>query len=73
MTYRYRTVAGVFEIVPRRHRWHILFEGQDLGGYATARQAADSVAAGLSFFPSNGVDPGTLSISHELRDWAASI
>lgn len=47
--------------------------GESLGSYDSPRQAADAVAAGLVFLPSNGVDPGTLSIPHGLRDWAASI
>lgn len=50
-----------------------MYNGESLGSYDSPRQAADSVAAGLTFFPSNGVDPGTLSIPDDLRDWATSI
>jgi hypothetical protein len=52
---------------------HVLCDGESLGTYDTPRQAADAVASGLTWLPSSGVDPGELSISHELGEWVASI
>lgn len=67
--YLYRTRAGVFSIVLRDDRWHVIFDGDSLGSYETPMQAADDLAGGHTFSPSAGVDTATLNIPADLSEW----
>jgi hypothetical protein len=70
--YVYRTSKGPFYIVQRGDRWHILYDGENLGNHHSARAAASELSGGHTDFPSNGVDPGTLSIPEDLAEWEFS-
>ena len=72
MVYTFQTARGPFQIVQQGDRWHVMYEGESLGGYHSARAAASSVSGGHTSFPSNGIDPGALSIPEDLGDWEAS-
>lgn len=68
--WRLRTRRGTFEI--RQHpngRWHVLFESESLGAYATPAMALDDLAGGHTFWPSAGFDPSELGIPDDLGDW----
>ena len=65
----YRTRAGVFSIVNRAERWHVMFDNDSLGGYASPQQAAEDLAGGHTTWPSNGIDPSTLGIPADLGEW----
>ncbi|HYG23353.1 MAG TPA: hypothetical protein VEH04_11270 [Verrucomicrobiae bacterium] len=67
----FNTSAGEFTIVEHDGRFHPYFDGQDLGSYETARQAAAELAAGNTFIPSPGIDPASLGIPDDLRAWKA--
>lgn len=61
--------AGLFAIRLDRHgRWHVMFEDEDLGSYATAPQACDDLVGGHTWFPSCG-DPSRQQLPDEVGDW----
>ena len=68
--YSFATPRGTFYIVPRGNRWHIVYEGEDLGSYISPGAAADDLAGGHTFSPSNGVDPSALGIPADVVDWS---
>jgi hypothetical protein len=65
----HRTRAGPVYIVPKHGRFHVIYDEQDLGSYHSPAAAADDVAGGHTFSPSNGVDLGELGISYDLIEW----
>lgn len=65
----YSTPKGVFYIIKKTGRFHVIYDDEDLGSYATPQQAVDDVSAGHTFWPSSGIDPGELGISDDLGDW----
>lgn len=67
--YSYRTRVGVFAIVFERGRWHVLFEDEPLGSYATATQALDDLVGGSTYWPSCG-NPSQFSLPDDLSDWS---
>jgi hypothetical protein len=69
LMWSYKTPKGTFHIIKPDAWFHIIYDGEDLGSYATPEQAADDLAGGHTFSPSNGVDPGELEISDDLGDW----
>jgi hypothetical protein len=68
-SFAYPTRRGTVFIVPRSGRWCVVYEGENLGSYHSPRAAADDVAGGHTFTPSNGVDLGSLGISDDIGDW----
>ena len=71
-SYRFQTKEGPFTIVHHADRWQVRFQGETLGTYDTAQQAADDVAGGLTLAPSSGLETSTLGIPHELSEWEAA-
>lgn len=67
--YIFRTKAGVFSIVNKKDRWHIIYQDEDLGSYKTPQMAADDLSGGHTFSPSNGIDPSELGISEDIGEW----
>ena len=67
--YFYRTRVGIFQIVERHGRWHVVFDGDSLGSYATPRQAADDLAGGHTFSPGRGIDTANLGIPDAIGEW----
>ena len=70
--YQYRTKIGTFSIRSLRERWHVFFEDENLGAYASPLAALDDLVGGHTFWPANGVDPSTLGIPDELKEWERS-
>ena len=66
--YIFRTKSGVFSIVQRNDRWHLKFNGESLGSYSTAVQAADDLVGGRFSLPT-GTDTATLGIPANLSEW----
>lgn len=67
--YRWNTLIGPFFIAEHEGRYHVVFDGESIGGYATPEQAADDVAGGHSFSIRSNVDPATLGIPDRLAEW----
>ena len=67
--YFYETRVGMFFVVPREGRWHIIFDDEDLGSYVNPSQAADDLAGGHTFSPSSGIDTAALGIPEDISDW----
>lgn len=67
--YFFRTKVGVFSIVRRNERWRVMFQDDILGSYISAQHAADDLAGGHTFTPSNGVDTSELGIPDEIEEW----
>lgn len=67
--YIYRTRVGVFSIALMNGRWHAVFDNDSLGSYISPQQAADDLAGGHTFTPSNGIDTSTLGIPEDIREW----
>jgi hypothetical protein len=72
MLYTFHTAKGPFVIVQRDNRWHVLYDGEDLGNYHSPRAAASDLSGGHTSSPGNGVDPGSLSIPEDLGEWEVS-
>jgi len=70
MTYYFKTQAGTFIIVPKRGQWHLIFQDDRLGSYATAEQAVDALASGLAFSLRGRVNTSNLGIPRDIRDWS---
>lgn len=68
--YYYRTRVGLFLIVPRGHRWHVMFNDDSLGIYAHPHQAAEDLAGGHTFSAGPGIDTAELGIPYDLSDWS---
>jgi hypothetical protein len=67
--YSFETKAGTFTIVRRAGLFHVILDGESLGSYASAQQAAEDVAGGHTFTPSSGVDTSRLGIPQEISEW----
>lgn len=71
--YYWKTRAGLVELKPSDSgRYEVLFRGENLGSYHSPEAAADDVAGGHTFMPSDGTDLGTLGIPHDLSEWMPS-
>jgi len=69
MMFRYSTGAGPFYIVEKNARFHVIYDDEDLGSYATPQQAVDDLAGGHTYWPSSGLDPSELGIPEDLSFW----
>lgn len=67
--YVYKTRAGEFYIAEHNGCFHLIFEEQSLGSYATPQQAAEDLAGGHTFSPSSGVDTSELGIPEDITEW----
>jgi hypothetical protein len=67
--YYFKHRLGVFLIVMRGARWHAQFQGEDLGAYETAQEAANALATGRTSGGSCG-DTAALGIPDDLRKWS---
>ncbi|MCW3583959.1 hypothetical protein [Burkholderia cenocepacia] len=70
MTFWYKTKRGTFYIAPRAGRWHIIYDDDSLGSYASPQQAAEELAGGYSAWPH--FDPSTLGIPDDISEWNVS-
>lgn len=66
--YLYQTREGAFVIRLHKGRWHVLFEGENLGSYFTPQQAAEELADGSTEWPGI-LDPTTLEIPDDIGEW----
>ena len=69
VSYVFQTRKGAVSIVPQNERWQVIYKDQGLGSYHTPAAAADDVAGGHTFMPSDGTDLGSLDISPDIGDW----
>lgn len=67
--YRFGTRLGAVTIAEHEGRFHVIFDDDSLGSYATPWQASEDVAGGHTFMPSSGVDLGKLGIPEDLSEW----
>lgn len=67
--YIFKTKVGTFSIVYRAGYWRAMFQDEDLGSYATPQQAADDLAGGHTFDPSEGYDTSELGIPEDIGEW----
>jgi len=67
--YKWNTSIGPFFIAEHERRFHVLYENESLGSYATSVQAADDVAGGHTFSAGPGIDTAALGISDQLSHW----
>lgn len=68
--FKHRTRYGTVYIVAQPGgRWQVVYNEEGLGSYHSAAAAADDVAGGHTFSPSNGVDFADLAISDDVGDW----
>ncbi len=65
----YNTRIGPFYIAEHERSFHPVHDDESLGSYDRAEQAAEDLAGGYTFWPSSGIDPGTLGIPDGLGDW----
>lgn len=72
MNYVYNSRFGTFTIMQKNNRWHIVFDGENLGSYATPEQALDDLVGGHTYWPSNGIDPSECGLPDELSAWSKS-
>ena len=70
MTYYFKTQAGTFMIVPKHGQWHLIFQDDRLGSYATAEEAADALASGQAFSLRGRVDTSNLGIPRGIGEWS---
>jgi hypothetical protein len=66
--YFFKTRAGVFLIVQRDERWHAQYQGEDLGIYATAAEAATDLATGK--LRASCGETAVLGIPLDLAKWS---
>ena len=69
LLYQWPTRIGTFYIGEERGRFHPIFDGESLGSYAHAWQAAEDLAAGATFSISSGEDTSELRIPEDLNEW----
>lgn len=50
-------------------RFHVVYDGESLGSYASIAQAVDDAAGGHTFAPGDGTDLGSLGLSSDSGDW----
>ena len=68
--WHYKTKRGTVSIKQHKNgRYEVIYDQESLGSYKTPQQAADDVAGGHTFMPSNGVDLGELDIPADLPEW----
>lgn len=67
--WQHPTRAGLARIVWLNGYWCAVLGDENLGGYTTPGQALDDLAGGHTYWPSSGIDPSTLGLPDELRDW----
>lgn len=69
MYWRYETPFGEFRIVPRDYRYHVEWEGEDLGNCAEPLQALEDLVGGHCSMPSSGLDTAVCGLPDELSEW----
>jgi len=67
--WQYKTRVVTVSIAQVLGRWCVIYDDENLGAYHSATAAADDVAGGHTFSPSNGVDLGRLGIPRDIREW----
>lgn len=66
----YRRARGaIVSIRPVQGRWCVFYGDENLGSYHSPQAAADDVAGGHTFTPSDGTDLGALGLPGDLAEW----
>lgn len=70
-SYAFNTKQGAVKLIfnPSNNRFHIVFNGEDLGNNHTAHAAASDAAGGHTFSHSSGISLGALGIPEDLLAW----
>lgn len=67
--FRHDSSTGPFFIhLEADGRWHVVWEGDDLGSFDSPEVAAEEVADGCTFWPKSG-NPALMNLSPELKAW----
>lgn len=67
--YTWNTRIGTFYIAEAEGRFHVIYDEESLGSYATPEQAAEDVAGGHTFSIASGIDTAALGIPEDLIEW----
>ena len=68
--YTFNTRCGPKKIVPQPEgRCAVIYDGENLGSYASPMAAADDVSGGHTFSPSNGVEFDDLDVPADIGEW----
>jgi hypothetical protein len=69
--YIHESVAGRLVIGRGERGWWIQLNQEPLGsGFATPQHALDDLLSGNTHWPRLDVDPATIGLPSEIRDWA---
>lgn len=72
--YQYQTPNGPVTLSPDVDgRYKVLYQEENLGSYHSAAAAADDVAGGHVFTPSDGTDFTVFNIPGDLSEWEAKV
>jgi len=69
LLYKFETRIGPFYMGEIHGRHQPIYEGESLGSYAHAWQAAEDLLGGHTFSISSGIDTSSLGIRVELEEW----
>lgn len=73
MTYRFHSMRGEFHIRRQEdRRWHVWFQGADIGRFPTARLAARAVATCVSYDGLLGASE-TRGLPQDIDDWGITL
>jgi len=67
--YVWNTRIGPFYIAASGDSFHVIYEDESLGAYATPEQAADDLTGGHTFSIPGAIDTANLGISRYLDKW----
>lgn len=70
--YFFNTRVGLFSIVWKANRWHVMFEDESLGAYHSPASAADDLAGGHCFSTSGNIDTSRIGIPADISEWTRS-
>ena len=70
VAYTFDSHCGAFSIrLTHDGRWAAMYEDEDLGHYASPRQALDDLSGGHTFSPSSGIDTADCGLPDDLSEW----
>ena len=72
--YTFGMARGSVKLLPDTGgRYRARYDGEDLGSYPSAQHAADDVAGGHTFTPSDGTDFEAEGVPNDLGEWEMSV
>lgn len=67
--YFFQTKFGTAAVSPLNGRWVAVFDGENLGSYASPQQAVDDLVGGHTYSPSSGIDTSEIGLPVDVEDW----